>query len=93
MRAAAPVVGPFQPSGDGDFLWRPFSEQLPPEGAHVLVGNPEKGTLLQQRHGSTMFVAQARRNDAKRERWGDVAGLIRSGDWWMLVPHVGPEVV
>lgn len=95
MRTAAPVVGPFQPTADGDFLWRPFSEQLPPEGAHVLVGSPDKGTLLQplQRHGSTMFVAQARRDDAKRQSWGTTVALARVGEWWMLLPHVGPETV
>jgi hypothetical protein len=95
MRTAVPVVGPFQPSAEGDFLWRPFAEALPPEGAHVLVGSPDKGTYLQplERRGPLMFVAQSRRNDIKRQVFGKAASLARTGEWWMLLPHVGPEAV
>lgn len=93
MRTAAPIVGP---TTSGDLLWRPFAEGLPPEGAHVLVGNPDKGTLLKvlQRRGSDMFEAQSHsRNGATPGRWGSVAQASRLCEWWMLLPHVGPEAV
>lgn len=93
MRTVAPIVDPRLPGTTGDLLWRPFSEQSPPEGAIVLVGHPEFGVLLQQlqREGQVMFAAQRKGDNRARTVFGKTASFARSGDWWMLLPHVGPE--